>query len=234
MRGRVAIEVGPDGETVVRIRASGYRRVIVAAKEALIGLVFFVLVGLIRNWWGQPGQAAALVAAPTIAVGLAAWLRSGEVVRIWTGLVVMSRPLRSFEVSRDEQATPQYVPVPGRAWFAQRWGNEAGSGVLLFGDDHRGVRFGEDLDEREAARVLAAFDDGAQSVESRNRGARHRVNGFLSAVLMLLGLAALSVAALRFGLSSLAALGLMTGAFLAVIFVADLFTQRFPRRIDLG
>lgn len=237
MRDRVDIEVSADGaRTVVRIGASGYRRIVDATKA--VALTFVVLFGLslLRpDRWSSPADHLALLAALSLLIGLISLLRSGETVFVTQGEVRILKSLDSFLVSRDEQSVPSYSPVPARRWFAQRWDKESGSGVLLFGTREKGVRFGVDLDEAQANRVLAAFSTpiAPQSPAFVSAGrTRFFVRALVHVAFPLCTLAVLWVS-LVFDLPSMVVFALVGLVLIGLAYVVDLMERLFPRRITL-
>jgi hypothetical protein len=231
---RVVIEEA-DGETLIRIRATSYRRMVDSLKYGLLTSVGVLGLSAIRpDWWEDPQSTLTTIAAVGLAVAILAYVRAGERVYVGEGVIRILQPLDSFEVVRTDQQVPHYSPVPSRIWGAQRWGAERGSGVLMFGSYKHGVRFGVDLSEADAMRVQAAFGPspaGDESVDALGQWRRRaiRILSHLAPpiIALLVALIAFSV-----DMSRLAALTFMYVAVFAAGGAIDWVERRFPQRVE--
>jgi hypothetical protein len=235
MGGRVAIDEAPDGDAVVRIRPTTYRRLVEAFKYSLVSACVFGFLAALRVGSSvSPSEKLAGVALCTAAVGILALVRSGETVTISPGVVHIVQALDSFEIARSEQSVPTYSPIPSRVWASQRWASEKGSGVLLFGDASRGVRFGMDLTEVDAALVLQAFDRPEQVAPVPPLAFwQRRMVWILSDVMPIVAMMIVIVTAYGLDAPDVVVYGLFALAGLVSLWVMDYLVRRFPERITL-
>jgi hypothetical protein len=234
---RVAIEVSPGGDqTIVRIRSTQYRRLAESVKAVIAAFAAMLFLNLIRpDRWSDPAQLLAFSAATAALIGVMTFLHTGENVVVTSDEVRVVQPLDSFAISRDQQDQPVYSPVPSRIWFSQRWENEHGSGVLLFGDAKHGARFGEDLSAQQAATVLQAFVSGQRATGSARGSESVRASlRFLAPVGVYLAMMAFVVVAVTANIPRVGFIALTGILVLAGFGLLSWIENRFPRRISLG
>jgi len=216
---RVTVSVQSPESALVRIAPEPFIRLIDAAKATLLVLILAPVLMFVRrqgDLFTLPWLWVAAVLA--LAAGIYVYLKAGETVRITPSSVRMTSPWHDLVVSRFQQAAPVYTSVDASPWRAQRWQDERGSGVLLFGDRERGVRFGVWLDAADAAQVLAVFDAvpvlGVPVAFVSRSALRRVVVDFAPwAVAVVAALGAVQLEGSGFAIGAVAVLGLVGSSF---------------------